>query len=158
MKKIIAATIMIFAMTSASFSQMKVYHTGIGFRAGLSQGVTVKHFFSNTEAFEGLFTTKWQGFEISGLYEKHNFRTFDVDGLYWFYGFGAHIGFFNGENVRWGELGKQYVAVGADAIIGMEYTFTEAPISLSLDIKPGFNFTGYVGFWYDAAFSIRYIF
>jgi hypothetical protein len=158
MKRILSLIIITLATAAIVYPQKLEYRTALGFRAGLSQGITVKHFLDRNNAIEGLFTTKWQGVEFSGLYEMHNFGAFDVDHLYWYYGFGGHLGFFNGENVSWGEDGQQYVAIGVDGIIGMEYTFTEAPISLGLDLKPGFNFVGYIGFWYDAALSIRYTF
>ncbi len=158
MKRAFMAFAALVLISGSLSAQKREYGTAIGFRAGLSQGITVKHFFDRTNAFEGLFTTKWQGIEFSGLYEMHIFNSFDVDHLYWYYGFGGHMGFFEGDNVSWGTAGEQYVAIGADAIIGLEYTFTEAPISLSLDFKPGFNFIGYVGFWYDGALSIRYTF
>ena len=134
------------------------YRTGIGFRAGFSQGITVKHFIDKRAALEGIIATKWEGLEITGLYEIHNYGSFEVDHLNWYYGGGGHIGFYNGENVSWGETGTQYMAIGVDGIIGIEYNFEEAPINIGLDLKPGFNFIGYVGFWYDAALSVRYIF
>ena len=83
---------------------------------------------------------------------------FGVDHLNWYYGGGAHIGFWNG-NSSWGERDRAYTIIGIDGIIGIEYNFTEAPINIGLDWKPAINLTGYTGFWGDGgALSVRYIF
>jgi hypothetical protein len=140
-----------------TFAKGQDYDTGIGLRAGFSQGLTIKHFISRNAAFEGLLTTRWEGFDITGLYEIHN-EAFEVDRLNWYYGFGGHFGSFNGDNVTWGEPHTQYLVIGVDGILGLEYSFTEAPISIGIDLKPALNFIGYVGFWYDGGLSIRYIF
>jgi hypothetical protein len=156
MKKIILTlTLVIFIST---FATGQDYETGIGLRLGTSIGVTAKHFVGQKSAFEGLLTSRWQGLEITGLYEIHN-NAFDVDRLNWYFGFGAHLGFYNGDNTPWGEANTNYVLLGIDGIIGIEYNFNDIPINLSLDWKPVFNLTGYTGFWGDAlALSVRYYF
>ncbi len=140
-----------------SLSQAQDYNTGIGFRFGTGNGFTIKHFMNDRSAIEGMITTKWHGFDITGLYEKH-YQAFDTDRLRWFYGFGAHIGFYNGSYVEWGEPGPTTDVLGIDGIIGFEYSFKEAPVNLGLDIKPTFNIIGYNGFWADFGLSVRYIF
>jgi hypothetical protein len=133
------------------------YKTGLGIRAGNSLGFTIKHFQSSKAALEGLFTTRWEGFDLTGLYEVHG-RAFDVDGLKWYYGGGLHIGFYDGNNADWGEPGMTYTVVGLDGILGIEYTFSEVPICLGLDWKPELNLIGYTGVWSEGALSIRYVF
>ena len=136
------------------------YKTGIGIRAGYPAGLTLKHFFSRNAAFEGLLSTRWRGFEITGLYEI-NKQAFDVKRLNWYYGFGAHVGFWNGKYTYsyWGTTGSQYTVVGIDGILGLEYNFSEIPVNLGVDWKPAFNIIGYTGFWADGvALSLRYIF
>ena len=156
MKKIILALISAIVFSVAADAQD--YKTGVGLRLGTSVGVTAKHFVGERSAFEGLLTTRWQGLEITGLYEIHN-NAFDVDRLNWYFGFGGHFGFYNGDHTPWGEEGNNYTIVGIDGIIGMEYSFVDVPIGFSLDWKPMFNLTGYTGFWGDAlALSVRYNF
>jgi hypothetical protein len=133
------------------------YKTGIGLRAGFSSGLTLKHFKSRKIALEGLLTTRWQGFDITGLYEVHN-KAFDVNNLNWYYGGGAHIGFYNGNYADWGRTGTTYTVIGIDGILGLEYTFDEIPINLGIDWKPTFNLIGYTGIWSEGALSIRYVF
>lgn len=156
LKKGCITFILVFVLYSLAYSQD--YSTGIGLRAGFSNGLTIKHFIGEKVALEGLFASRWRGFEFTGLYEIHN-RAFQTERLNWFIGFGGHIGFWNGDYANWGEPNRSYTVVGIDGILGLEYNFTEVPINLGLDWKPSFNFAGYSGFWADGgALSIRYIF
>ena len=120
----------------------------------------MKHFIGSKTALEGILSSRWRGFQITGLYEIHN-QAFNTERLKWYFGFGGHIGFWNGDytDKYWGEPGTTYTVVGIDGVLGLEYSFYEVPISLGLDWKPAFNFVGYNGWWVDGgAFSIRYIF
>ncbi len=134
------------------------YKNGIGLRGGLSYGLTFKHFTSEKVALEGLLQTRWSGFDITGLYEVHG-QAFNVEKLRWYYGGGAHVGFYDGRYVSWGMTGTSYTLIGIDGILGIEYTFSEAPINIGLDWKPALNLTGHTGVVGDGgALSIRYIF
>lgn len=134
------------------------YQNALGLRAGLSTGITYKHFLSTTDAFEGILTTRWGGFNLTGLYERHG-RAFDTDNLYYYYGGGAHIGAWSGRNNPWFNNTNTYTVIGIDGILGLEYVFEEIPFNISIDWKPGFNLIGYTGFWGDeVALSFRYIF
>jgi hypothetical protein len=158
MKKIVITCLIVFCLISVSNAQD--YKTGIGFRGGLTNGLTVKHFTSEKSAFEFLLASRWRGFEITGLYEIHN-QAFNTERLKWYYGFGAHVGFWNGDYTHgyWGDPGVSYTVIGIDGILGLEYSFKEVPINLGIDWKPALNLVGYSGFWADGgALSIRYIF
>ena len=145
-------------LTIATIGRAQDYKTGIGLRAGLSYGLTIKHFLNEKAAVEGLIQTRWSGFDVTGLYEIHA-TAFEVDKLRWYYGGGAHIGFWNGKYVSWGTYGNNYTVIGIDGIIGIEYSFSEAPINIGLDWKPAINLTGHSGLVGDGgALSIRYIF
>lgn len=153
--------LLIIAMMAIGFSSLGIaqdYNTGVGLRAGFTSGLTVKHFLGSKSAIEGIFGTRWHGVELTGLYEIHN-RAFDTDRFTWFFGFGAHIGFWDGDHTYWGDHDTNYTVVGLDGILGLEYSFVEVPINLSLDWKPSFNVVGNTDFWADGgALSIRYIF
>ena len=137
-------------------SNAQDYKTGIGIRGGLSNGLTVKHFISSESALEGLLTARWNGFLVTGLYEKHA-QAFGVSGLYWYYGFGAHIGAWN-HNYKHDRY-DNYSVIGIDGIIGIEYNITEIPFNISLDYKPGLNVLGKpLGMSDEVALSIRYVF
>ena len=134
------------------------YTTGIGIRGGTSNGLTVKHFIGKRSALEGLLATRWEGFNITGLYEMHA-TAFDTRHLYWYYGFGGHIGFWNGAHNPWFNDHRTYSVVGIDGIIGLEYNIIVIPFNIGLDWKPGLNLIGYSGFWGDElALSVRFTF
>jgi len=133
------------------------YSNGIGFRGGLFNGITYKHYTNDKLALEGILSSRWRGFQLTGLVEHHN-DIKDVDNLQWFYGYGAHIGFYDGKDTPWGE-DISYTNVGVDGIIGLEFVIPNAPISLGIDWKPYFNLIGYTGFVGDAgALSVRFLF
>jgi hypothetical protein len=155
MRKGIMAFMMFMIIVGTAGAQD--YKTGIGIRAGFSSGLTIKHFESQNAAIEGLLTTRWQGFDITGLYEMHN-QAFDIKHLNWYYGGGAHLGLYNGNYVTWGTNGTTYTVVGIDGILGLEYIFSELPINLGIDWKPALNLIGYTGFWSEGAISARYVF
>jgi hypothetical protein len=148
MKKFLMTCVVVLCFISISSAQD--YNTGIGLRAGFTNGVTIKHFVNEKTAFEFLFASRWRGLEITGLYEFHN-PAFHEDRLNWYYGIGAHIGFWNGNYTHryWGERGNSYTVVGIDGILGIEYNFREAPFNIGLDWKPAFNVVGTTGFWAD---------
>lgn len=156
MKKLIVITAFLL-VTTFGFAQS--YSTGIGLRGGFASGITAKHFITEENALEGILSTRWNGFMITGLYEIQNIA-FDTPGLYWYYGFGGHIGFWDGDvDHRWFDENKSYTVLGIDGVIGLEYAFAEVPFSVSLDWKPAVNIIGFSSFWGDSGgLSVRYIF
>jgi hypothetical protein len=156
MKKIIVTlALTIFLVVSATGQD---YRTSLGLRAGYPYGLTVKHFLNKTNAIEGVLASSWGGFVITGLYENEHW-TGEYPGLNWFWGVGAHIGFWDaGRNPN---IDEAYVGsvIGADAILGLEYTFDEIPLNLSIDLLPSVNLIGHTG-WGGifGALSVRYVF
>ncbi|MCH7411572.1 hypothetical protein MM239_19455 [Belliella sp. DSM 111904] len=160
MKKVFYTFLLVAMMAIGNEAMAQGYNTGIGLRAGVGNGLTVKHFLSDKAAFEGILHSRWRGLLITGLYEIHNDIS-EVRGLRWFYGGGAHLGTWNSNrgNQPWGDPNRSYTVFGLDGIIGLDYKFDGAPVNLSLDYKPAFNITGYTGFWGDeVALSIRFTF
>lgn len=133
------------------------YKTGIGLRGGPASGLTFKHFVNESAAIEANITTRWNGVHLTGLYDLQ-YRTFDVAGLYWVYGFGAHLGFTDGENKRF-EDGENHTLFGADLMLGIEYTFENLPVNVGLGWKPYFDFIGDSQFVPDDfAITARFVF
>ncbi|WP_140469112.1 hypothetical protein [Hymenobacter nivis] len=158
------------------------YGTGIGLRGGgYSSGLTIKHFLSgkNGVAIEGLVTTEYQahGARLTLLGEKHKAIS-GAKGLQFYYGAGFHVGSYQGryyfEDARYYRGHKNayyltsygyrndnanYIAFGADLILGLEYKLEDLPFVVGIDYKPFFEvFNGYTGFYNDAALSLRYTF
>jgi hypothetical protein len=89
------------------------------------------------------------------LYEiQGNFA--DATGLKWYVGPGAHIGFYDYYNDHHNHIDGVYV--GIDGVLGLDYKFSGAPINLSIDWQPSFEFGEYVGFSHWGGLGIRYTF
>ncbi|MCB8998508.1 MAG: hypothetical protein H6540_00370 [Bacteroidales bacterium] len=154
MKKYILIPLLFLAIASSLKAQD--YQNAVGLRFGLSNGVTFKHFITTNDAVEGILATRYGGFNLTGLFERHT-TAFDTDGLYFYYGGGAHIGSFN--NNAWFTDQSNHTIIGIDGILGLEYVIPDFPLNVSLDWKPGLNLIGYAGFWGDElALSVRYMF
>ncbi len=131
------------------------YKNAIGVRGGGPTGITFKHFTGGNAALEFILAPRHHGFEAVGLYELHA-NAFSVPRLNWYYGVGGHVGFYDGS--RYGKFDRRdnFMALGVDGIVGLEYNIPAIPINISVDFKPALNLVGYVGLWFDGAFSVRY--
>jgi hypothetical protein len=154
MKRVFLILIFTAVVTITGYGQD--YKTALGLRAGLPYGVTIRHFINKENALEGILASRWSGFVITGLYEKESWLG-NYPALNWYWGFGAHAGFWDtGTNPNVNTTGA---VIGADAILGIEYTFDDFPINLSLDLLPSLNLIGSTGWGgINGALSIRYVF
>jgi hypothetical protein len=157
MRKTIYLTVMasMFMVITASAQKSRSYSStsyktalGVKFYPG---AISLKHFVNDQAALEGLGYFWDRGFRITGLYEIHG----DINGapgLKWYVGPGAHVGFYNN---KWGG-GSSF---GVDGVLGLDYKINSAPINLSIDWQPSFEFgdgRGFTGNW--GGFAIRYTF
>ncbi|AHM60383.1 hypothetical protein D770_10630 [Flammeovirgaceae bacterium 311] len=161
--------------SSSSNSNGVDYNTGIGVRLGnWESGLTVKHFFKGNAAIEGIISSGWlhRGTRITGLYEVQ--KPLGGNGFYWFWGVGAHVGFYNErywnynndcKDGRYWHKGQWYpcdggtrTTLGIDGIIGLEYKFPQAPFTLGIDFKPSIDLLGWGRHYGDGAFTTRYVF
>lgn len=144
------------------------YTNGVGLRAGEPSGLTFKHFTGSNTAIEGIANFWPYGFGITGLYEIHA-NAFDVRGLKWYYGPGAHVQLYQTSAYYISRRGpwaydRVYttsgIGIGIDGVLGLEYKIQEIPFTLSLDIKPSIEFTSYRRVYpdFDAGLSLRYTF
>ena len=164
MKKLITTTlIFIFTVNYLSAQSMgRTYKTALGVKFAGGGGVTLKHFVNDKAALEGIGYFWRYGANITGLYEFHG-DIKGAPGLKWYAGPGAHIGFWNNRwKDRWGYSYSGTYA-GLDGVLGLEYKFNGAPINISLDWQPSFNFGDgpdrYYGFYSGwGGFAIRYTF
>ena len=127
------------------------YQTALGVKVWDGGGISLKHFVSNNNALEGIGYFWNQGVRITGLYEIHG-PISGAAGLKWYIGPGAHIGFYN---TKFGDGSF----IGIDGVLGLDYKFNGAPINISLDWQPSFEFgdaRGFVGSW--GGLGIRYTF
>jgi hypothetical protein len=158
MKKIILS-ILITACAFSARSQSKgsTYQTGVGLKL-YPGAVTLKHFIRDDRALEGLAYFWDYGVRFTGLYEFHG----DIpgaEGLKWYAGPGAHIGFWSSSWKDKYPDRQGGVAIGVDGVVGLDYKFSQVPINVSVDWQPSFNFVGYNYFeagWGGVA--VRYTF
>lgn len=144
------------------------YNTGIGLRlGGIAYGITVKHFTGSNSAIEGIVGFRSHALFVTGLFEWHHPFP-NAEGLSWYYGGGAHIGFFE-DRYHYGHFYHKHhkhdfdfdhdeadISFGGDFILGLDYKFRNAPVNLSLDVKPMIDLVpGFYGYW-EGALSLRF--
>ena len=172
MKKTIIVLVFLFAL-GIFYVGAQDYKTSIGIRGGWTSGITGKYFIKEGKAIEALLTSgyRYRGFQLTALYEIHKPAFKDkVDGLFWFYGGGLHVGggyryehwHPNSGLWGWGTYHQHnYVAFGIDGIFGIEFKIPDIPFTVGADVKPFFDFVtdrdAPYGF-FDSALSIRYVF
>ena len=134
MNKIILLAILLLALTYDLKAQTKG-NPQFGIRLGEPLGGTVRYFFDDANAVEGIAGIYNETFTVTGLYERHfDLSALTVPGFAWFIGGGAHMG------VREIEDRTKFIA-GFDGIAGLDYTFEKIPLNLSLDWKPAVHFS-----------------
>ncbi|WP_184550511.1 hypothetical protein [Mucilaginibacter sp. FT3.2] len=122
-------------------SQAQDYKWAAGLKFGAYEiGPSGKYFLDNTTALEGILGIRDHGLVITGLYEIHT-QVFNVDKLNFFYGFGGHAGSIGaGYYHRFGSDAEYYkdrhLLLGADGVLGLEWTIPRSPIAVSLDLNP----------------------
>ena len=148
------SVLFITALTSSaqkSKSGNSGYTTALGVKVWDGAGISLKHFFSQNNAGELIGYFWSQGFRLTGLYEIHGDIS-GASGLKWYIGPGAHVGFYN---TKYGDGSF----IGLDGVLGLDYKFKGAPINMSLDWQPSFEFgdgRGFIGSW--GGLGIRYTF
>ncbi len=152
MKRII---MLLLSMLSFQFLQAqdmdRDYRTALGVKFWDGGGISLKHFVRGNNALEGIAFIWSRGIRITGLYEIHG-NINGAPGLKWYIGPGAHIGFYDAKYGD-GTFG------GIDGVLGLDYKINNAPINLSIDWQPSFEFgenRGFVGSW--GGIGIRYTF
>ena len=138
------------AQSRTSYNSTSNYSTAIGVKF-YPGAISVKHFINDNTALEGLGYFWSKGVRITGLYEIHGDIN-SVAGLKWYIGPGAHVGFYDS---KYGGGSS----IGVDGVLGLDYKLVGAPINLSADWQPSFEFgnrdeNGFIGNW--GGFSIRY--
>ena len=154
MKKLLAVIVVLVFSVSFAFSQeMDTKGLDVGLRGGSPLGVAARLPMGEKnmlEAIVGLPSGPWSWFSITGLYEFHNpLKIGEIEGLTWYWGFGAHI-----------HLAA--LNLGIDGVIGLEYDFEPLlnfPLSLSSDWKPAINILGaaFTNFG-EGSITVRYHF
>lgn len=174
MKIYLHTTLLIFFCgTTLSPATAQYYEQSAGVRLGGSYGLTYKKFFNEFEAVEFLFGGRQDGLQLTTMYmfnKPLNLSRNETFFLY--YGGGGHLGYekyptktlYNFTSPPFREYyfeNQSYFSMGIDGIIGAEYRFLTAPLTIGLDVKPFFTFIGFrftrTDFW-DTSLSVKYVF
>lgn len=159
MKKLVFATLIVFASLTVSAQ----YKWGIGAALGSPSGLSAKVFTDDNHAFD--FTLGfWHDYtNISAMYEIHNSFT-DLGGLndyksqvQWYYGPGAHLGSWYDSHYNIGDSHSNNLFIGIDGVIGVEWK-PDIPFAFSVDVRPGLNIVGGTSFFLQSQIGIRYTF
>lgn len=143
----------------------------IGLRGGFTSGLTYKRFFAEKMAVEVIASHRDKGPVLTGLYEFHAPASYVFrEKLIYYYGFGAHAGYYKDEQGTWVDMGtkKELIidthlvpSIGFDGIFGVEYRLETYPINVGLDWKPFVSIFGPYTIWRnvsDFAFTVKYRF
>lgn len=152
MRKLLFLLASVIFTVSAAQAQ---YDAAVGARLTYGVGVTYKKNLNTNKFFEGIGYASGFGsgtfVSLTGLYEVHKDIP-DIKNLNWYFGGGADVAFYTGVG------SSNAVSVGLDGIIGLDYTFADLPLNISLDYLPRFSLNGGYGFYgRGGAFSIRYV-
>lgn len=128
----------------ATTLQGQVYQSAIGARLGYPLSVSYKTFITPESALEGYVGFRnWVNYRwvsINGAYQQH-FPIEGVDNLQWYLGAGGGIYFWNYDVLK-NERNSQ-IGLGLQGYLGLDYTFDEVPLNLTIDWVPTIFLTGY---------------
>jgi len=153
-KVVFAAAVLLFSVAAQAQSKSansSSYTTALGVKVWDGGGISLKHFFSENHAGEAIAYFYGHGVRFTALYEIHGDIS-DAQGLKWYIGPGAHVGFYG---TKYGDGAY----IGLDGVLGLDYKFNGAPINVSLDWQPSIEFgsgRGFYGGW--GGLGIRYTF
>lgn len=142
-------------------TQAQSYKSATGVRLGSPLSASYKTFIGESSAIEGIASFRgysgYSWFSVSAAYQIHKpLKAGDVDGLNYYFGPGAGVYFWNFSNDF---IKGANTTFGIQGYLGLEYTFADLPVSISVDWIPTYLFNGY-GSGFGAGYGsvgVRYI-
>lgn len=161
-QKLLLATLMFFVFLLSSKglkAQGATYNTAAGLRLGYPLSASIKKFVGEDLAaeayvgFRGFSGYSWVN--IAAALQKHA-PIEDIDGLQWYYGAGLSVLFYSYD---FGFDGGSNTGIGLQGYLGLDYTFEDVPLSITLDWIPTFFISGFTsGFGAGyGSLGVRYI-
>ncbi len=137
----------------------QMYLAGSGVHLGNPVGISFKFFFTESDAFEGLLAKSWQGYQLTGLYQKHFvFPDPKLRHSHWYLGGGAHGGYWD-NHAPFIDGPGSVLAFGVDLVAGIESSFGDYPFTFGFNWIPSVNLTGQFGInIFQIGLTGRYIF
>ncbi|MBW6490708.1 MAG: hypothetical protein K0B15_05875 [Lentimicrobium sp.] len=159
MKKVAITLFALFLAVSVTYGQD--YKSAIGGKLGYGLIASYKTFLSESNAVDIFGGIRWGGFVAGAYWEKH-YPLEIADNLRWYWGLGGSFTTWN-----YGYVGyNNYYEIGLSGVLGLDYSFDDLPLNLSLDWAPTIvvlDSWDYPGASYNrfrggyGALSIRYI-
>ncbi|MEQ8702568.1 MAG: hypothetical protein RIC19_01550 [Phaeodactylibacter sp.] len=150
MKRLIFLLPLLFSiMLVTDSASAQEYRTAVGARLGYPLSASLKYFLNDSgHALEAYVGTRGWGYgrwvNVSAAYQIHNPLEIEgLEGLYWYYGAGATVFFWNYDDAFVFDDDYSSTAIGVQGYLGLDYAFQDTPISLSIDWVPTFAFNGY---------------
>jgi hypothetical protein len=159
MKKVIALLFATLAVCAIAQAQLNPHALGLRFSGnGSINGaeLSYQHKLSNENRLEFDLgwggNSSWNRMNLVGIYHWN----WNIDGgLNWYVGPGAALGFYSYKGT------PGYINISLGGQLGLEYDFNKknAPLLLSLDVRPMWDFLGdNSGLGWGAAVGLRYTF
>lgn len=146
MKKIALVFTLFFLICAANQLKAQNYQSAIGLRLGYPLSVSYKFFLTEpgaVELYAGFRGYTFYGYFNVGAMYQHHMPISGVDGLQWYVGGGVSALFFNYKS-GFGPDGES-LGIGLNGALGLDYTFAEIPLNLSVDWLPTVYVSGYIG-------------
>ncbi|MEM9837460.1 MAG: hypothetical protein AAF828_13215 [Bacteroidota bacterium] len=117
--------------------QAQDFKSAAGVRFGSPWALSYKTFISESSAVEvyagARFFSLWNWITINGAYQVHS-PIAEVDGLQWYWGVGGGVQFWSYDF----ETDFGTTSFSVSGYLGAQYTFEDAPVSLTVDWVPTF--------------------
>lgn len=110
--------------------QAQNYESAIGAKLGYGLIASYKKFLNEKAAIDLFGGLRWGGLAVGGYYELH-YDIASVDRLQWYWGGGASFTTWNNAVFDQG-----YVELGVSGVLGLDYSFDNIPVNLSVDWAP----------------------
>ena len=150
--------IMLTFLTNGLYAQL--YNSLTGVRLGAPLSLSYKKIIKKNNAIEAYLGTRgkngYRFVNISGVYQIIEPIDFwNVEELYFYYGGGASVYFWSFEE----EGPNQKVTPGLEGYLGLEYTFSNIPLNLTIDWRPTVFLSGQLSGFKGGylAIGVRYV-
>jgi len=167
MKNLLNTLLFLTGFLISNQVQAQEFKSAIGLRLGYPTSVSFKTFinesnaievYAGTRGFDGAFNTGYRWWIVSAGYQIH--KPLDVgglDGLSYYYGAGASVFFWTFDDGFSDDFDS--TTFGIQGYAGLNYSFPDTPINVTLDWVPTYFFNGFSN-GFGAGFGtlgIRYI-
>jgi len=149
----------------SNLQAQRVYDRALGGRFGYPFSLSYKTFISEANALEANigFIGNRSGYNwvsVSGAYLHHKILDIEsIDNLNWYFGGGASVIFWNFASSFGRSRSSGGTSFSVEGYIGIEYTFDDIPLNLSVDWRPSIFFNDFFGGFGGTygALSVRYV-